>query len=127
VTDYFAQGMTFPAEQTWLADFQVPEDGKLKKETGYVITTRYKSYRHLHSLTPLLDGNRRTRSRDVRSTPIYKKYKQVLQKQNLDRVAEFARLNDLAAATRTRLAPVYALIEERNAALRPPDGEMADR
>lgn len=52
--------------------------------------------------------------RNVRESKIFKKYKTVLTKPNRDRIAEFVRLNGLAAATRTRLEPLYALVRQRN-------------
>jgi hypothetical protein len=110
VTDYYVQGVTLPTDEMWFTDFRVPADNRMKKETGYVAATRYRSLDNLFSLTPLFNDGV-----NIRKTEIFKKYKRVLTAANQDRAADLARLADEAAATKARLGPLYAEVVRRDA------------
>jgi hypothetical protein len=92
VTDYFAQGETFSAQQSWLVDMR-PPTGQLHRASLYVMLTRFRTFAQLRLLCPLWPPGDAAAERRVKA-----RFLTALQP-DLDLRAEWRRLTRLAEAS----------------------------
>lgn len=101
ITDYCSQGQTYGDDRMHFTDWAVPETGSMKKESGYVTLTRYRSPDQMHALRPLVEENE-----TIDKSRATARYTALLQTRNLDKEAEMRRLMQLAHDTKERYAAI---------------------
>jgi adenylate kinase len=104
ISDYCAQGQTYGRNKMYFTDFEIPQNGSLKRESGYVTLTRHRQMEQVNALTPLIP-----QGKQPKDAPCFGTYLDKLRQPNPAKEAELRRLEQLRQSTEQRHAPLFAL------------------